>query len=404
MFCRNCGRELREGSSFCPECGSPVGTPMIQPARDRGPGMSRRSAVAVLVFAVLALACVVVAMDMVHEDPEEVPTLLVSDDVLVYGDIADASEVMIQDTGDGLSFELLDVPDGTVSFLWSFTDRTGTDHRWTTPEPSVTVSKTDLTPGGYGVAIGTSQTADGTYRAAATCGMSLYGTVTDHYSWVYHGRTYSATASYDYRDCERLLLDTDYGLRTYGDFGERIDTLTEPDPSVTALEAQLRTLYLDAYGRDAPTDGQGYADFILAFVQVCFEYYTDDDLYGRSEYWAYPLETLYNGGGDCEDTTFLCAALYEAAGYGAGVFMVPGHAFAAVSLDTYTDSMMWGQSAGFHIFTYDEGGRTYYGCETTLDVPVPAGVISRDYTVSPDGEFLYMGQSESDLDGLYVLD
>ena len=137
---------------------------------------------------------------------------------------------------------------------------------------------------------------------------------------------------------------------------------------------------------------------------MCFEYYTDDDLYGRSEYWAYPLETLYNGGGDCEDTTFLCAALYEAAGYGAGVFMVPGHAFAAVSLDTYTDSMMWGQSAGFHIFTYDEGGRTYYGCETTLDVPVPAGVISRDYTVSPDGEFLYMGQSESDLDGLYVLD
>ena len=72
MFCRNCGRELREGSSFCPECGSPVGAPTTQQVRDRGPGMSRRSAVAVLVFAVLALACVVVAMDMVHEDPEEV--------------------------------------------------------------------------------------------------------------------------------------------------------------------------------------------------------------------------------------------------------------------------------------------------------------------------------------------
>ena len=173
--------------------------------------MSRRSVAAVLVFAVLALACVVVALDMVHEDPEEVPTLLVSDDVLVYGDIADASEVMIQDTGDGLSFELLDVPDGTVSFLWSFTDRTGMDHRWTTSEPSVTVSKTDLTPGGYGVAIGTSRSAGGTYSAAATGGMSLYGTITDDYEWVYHGRTYSATVSYDYRDCERLLLDTDYG-------------------------------------------------------------------------------------------------------------------------------------------------------------------------------------------------
>ena len=34
----------------------------------------------------------------------------------------------------------------------------------------------------------------------------------------------------------------------------------------------------------------------------------------------------------------------------------------------------------------------------------PGRPISRDYTVSPDGEFLYMGQSESDLDGLYVLD
>ena len=84
--------------------------------------------------------------------------------------------------------------------------------------------------------------------------------------------------------------------------------------------------------------------------------------------------------------------------------MVPEHAFVAVSLDSYTDSKMCGQSAGFHIFAYDEDARTYCGCESTLDVPVPAGVISRDYTVSPDGEFLYMGRPESDLDGLYVLD
>jgi hypothetical protein len=64
---------------------------------------------------------------------------------------------------------------------------------------------------------------------------------------------------------------------------------------------------------------KGYApdsavDFILSFVQS-LEYVPDSIATGYDEYPKYPLETLYDMGGDCEDTSILLASLLLEMGY-----------------------------------------------------------------------------------------
>ncbi|MCS6859621.1 MAG: hypothetical protein NZT92_04790 [Abditibacteriales bacterium] len=47
---------------------------------------------------------------------------------------------------------------------------------------------------------------------------------------------------------------------------------------------------------------------VLAFVQS-LPYHLDEETMGRAEYFRYPIETLADGTGDCEDTSILAAAL-----------------------------------------------------------------------------------------------
>ena len=150
-------------------------------------------------------------------------------------------------------------------------------------------------------------------------------------------------------------------------------------------------------------DDAGYAEFVLAFVQTCFGYTYDSVLYGQQEYYAFPLETIHNGGGDCEDTSILCAALYEAAGYDAGVFIIPGHAIAAVALDGFTPAET--SVTTVSVFSFEMNGKTYYGCETTLDYNTYGiGWIGSDYAIVADGTVYYEGEAYRDQGyGLYIV-
>ncbi|MEZ5335267.1 MAG: hypothetical protein R2741_08540 [Methanolobus sp.] len=46
---------------------------------------------------------------------------------------------------------------------------------------------------------------------------------------------------------------------------------------------------------------------------------------GYDEYPRFPFETLYHGGGDCEDSSILLAALLNDMGYGVALIELPGH-------------------------------------------------------------------------------
>ncbi|MGN0137118.1 MAG: hypothetical protein ACI381_00700, partial [Candidatus Methanomethylophilaceae archaeon] len=94
-------------------------------------------------------------------------------------------------------------------------------------------------------------------------------------------------------------------------------------------------------------------NFLLAFTQY-IEYQSDDVFTGYEEYWKYPVETLYDQGGDCEDTSILFSAIAEAMGYNTSLLLFPGHMAAGVDLASGTGNVY---------FPVD--GYKFYYCETT---------------------------------------
>jgi predicted transglutaminase-like cysteine proteinase len=110
------------------------------------------------------------------------------------------------------------------------------------------------------------------------------------------------------------------------------------------------------------TVAEGYSSFgeisnVLAFVQS-IRYSLDVETTGREEYWRYPIETLHDQVGDCEDTVILAAAVLRHMGHRVGVLVGPngdtGHAALAVEAPSGVGG------------TYVErGGRRYYYAETT---------------------------------------
>ncbi len=96
---------------------------------------------------------------------------------------------------------------------------------------------------------------------------------------------------------------------------------------------------------------QDRVDFILSFVQS-LPYTLDDVTTGFDEFRRYAIETLIEGGGDCEDTTILVAAILQGLGEETALIFTPGHIALGVSGD-YTGASL----------TYN--GVKYFYCETT---------------------------------------
>ena len=94
--------------------------------------------------------------------------------------------------------------------------------------------------------------------------------------------------------------------------------------------------------------------FVLAFVQS-LPYTSDSVTSGYDEYPRFPLETLVDDGGDCEDPSILFATLTLIMGYGAVYINPPEHYAVGVLGDNLQGSY----------YTYND--KTYYYCETTGD-------------------------------------
>ncbi|MCY3743002.1 MAG: hypothetical protein OXH00_18455 [Candidatus Poribacteria bacterium] len=96
---------------------------------------------------------------------------------------------------------------------------------------------------------------------------------------------------------------------------------------------------------------QDHVDFVLSFVQS-LPYTLDDVTTGYDEFRRYAVETLIEGGGDCEDTTILVGAILRGLGEETALIFTPGHIAIGVSGD-FTGSSL----------TYN--GIKYFYCETT---------------------------------------
>lgn len=257
-----------------------------------------------------------------------------------------------------------------------------------------------LEPGRYSVMV---QVNGSTYSGTFV----LQGEVVRNYSWTFDP-TYSADQTggidftlefkFQYGDC---LSAAEYtGKRSISNVST-IEYLIAPFVSdsevVTELEEQLAALYYEEMSIAATAGNYDYASFILTFVQEEFSYPDatsdgeewgpDELLYGTSEYWAFPTETIMQGAGDCEDTSFLCALLFKAAGYDAAVAMVPGHAMAGVKLTSnpysYSTPSYVGDYQIFQTVSIDGVSTKYYGCETTTDSQYHIGYTSVEYENRP---------------------
>ena len=79
-------------------------------------------------------------------------------------------------------------------------------------------------------------------------------------------------------------------------------------------------------------DKRTYAEFVLRFVQSV-PYLTDLESRAAEEYWKFPMETLWDGGGDCEDKAILYNTLMGISGYRVAFIMFKDHAMSAVTVD-----------------------------------------------------------------------
>jgi len=78
-------------------------------------------------------------------------------------------------------------------------------------------------------------------------------------------------------------------------------------------------------------DAISQLNFIAGFVQS-LTYREDDPLNASFEYPRFPIETLNEQGGDCEDKAILCAQLLTLAGYNVSLIRLPKHMAVGVYL------------------------------------------------------------------------
>jgi len=105
--------------------------------------------------------------------------------------------------------------------------------------------------------------------------------------------------------------------------------------------------------RDEGFDEYEKVNFAIAFVQS-LPYTSDWVTTPYDEYPRYPVETLVDGGGDCEDTSILMAAILDSMGYDVVLINPPGHLAVGV---------LGGGGISGSYYVHD--GKKYYYVETT---------------------------------------
>lgn len=208
---------------------------------------------------------------------------------------------------------------------------------------SVTFDHTFTATGDYTVFVDATSDGTDTHRFWT---VSVNGDTPMTYTWMYAGKQYSTTLYIDYADYKYYRDLTPVADR-HQDTTHVKDSqyVTYDDKYILQLASEFRKMTSEM------TDLQR-ANFVLAFTQY-IEYQSDEVFVGYEEYWKYPVETLFDQGGDCEDTSILYCAIAEAMGYNTALLLFPGHMAAGIDLDNGSGTY------------FRSNGYTFYYCETT---------------------------------------
>jgi hypothetical protein len=185
------------------------------------------------------------------------------------------------------------------------------------------------------------------------------GKLSKTYSWDYESYRCHLTLPLDdklYNEYKSRSRDREYDLFASDPYDDWL---------ITNISDTLFSL-----SKDCKLEESEIPDFCISFVQS-LDYTSDLESSGYEQYPRFPYETLYDNGGDCEDTAILSAAILQEMGYDVVLLELPEH----MALGIKCDPEQKGRS-------YEYEGSNYYYVETTGN-DWQIGEIPEEYADQP---------------------
>jgi hypothetical protein len=170
-------------------------------------------------------------------------------------------------------------------------------------------------------------------------------TIETEYQWYFRGKLHTLSLSvpetqYEYYKNVDRSPTSDYSVY-----------VTHPydDEYINAIIKKFNFIALE----DGLTEHEKI-NLVISFVQS-LPYTVDEITTPFDEYPRYPLETLVDNGGDCEDTSILTASLLTALNYDVILIAPPEHMAVGVQIDTFGAYWTYNDENYFYIETTGEG-------------------------------------------------
>jgi hypothetical protein len=168
-----------------------------------------------------------------------------------------------------------------------------------------------------------------------------HGSNASVFNWTYRGHS--------------LLLEYSFSMDDYNYYhhkskGEALPSYAEDNAAHPYLSRFANALRLKAQSYN--WSGADERDMVIKLVQQSIPY-KKDPYNGGYDYPRYPIETLVDKEGDCEDKACLLVALLKTLGYDCALLVYPTHVAAGINCPDCKGS------------SYKLNGRNYYYLETT---------------------------------------
>ena len=277
-------------------------------------------------------------------------------------------------------------PDGDITdYAWDFGDG------WT--GRGMNALHTFTAPGTYSVCLTVSDAEGETDQAFVTIHALASETFERRFAWTSHGMAWEWEVAipkalyWYYRSQEPRSWCSDTGFCDW----YKYVTDRSDDAFIESLSTNLMSA-ISGYFFDSVSAYYGFLQFTLDFVGEVIPYTLDSV---PDEWPRYPLETLMEVEGDCEDTAILFASLVRPYAQSVHLVFFPSHAAAAVPVD-------WDfvASRSYTVGYYEYNGQYFVMVETTGDPPsywkigeLPEGLA--DAWVTGDFWFYDVGQRSS---------
>lgn len=180
----------------------------------------------------------------------------------------------------------------------------------------------------------------------------------NHYAvqheWSYDGIRWEYTA-----EIPKTRYDFFKAKPRVSDYGEYVDN-PDDDEWMNHLASVLRDEAEDKGWGEFKT-----VSFALSFVQS-LPFTPDNVTTEYDEYPRYPVETIVDGGGDCEDTAILFSSIIRGMGYNTVLLLLKGgERFHMATGVRISQNVVDDWNADYPLAHYESENKTYAYCETT---------------------------------------